>query len=65
MSAAPIQLTEEFETITCRECGHEFLLFAVLRYYEDPCYEEEVRTLPQVDAYYCPYCGTKKPRSES
>lgn len=52
-----LSIGKEFWTITCPECEAEFLLFGVIRYYPDPCFDEEQSIFDQVVCDYCPYCG--------
>ncbi len=41
-----------------KECTHRFSLFAIQRYTHDYDDEVDYTYIPQVEVYYCPYCGT-------
>jgi hypothetical protein len=64
-----IWTSTEFTSSTCGnpECGHEYVLIAVLRGRTNDYGEQNPdQYLEQDGGYYCPYCGSEfKPRPEN
>jgi len=53
---ATFALTQEFDTIICPNCLHEFLFFSVHRL-DTGENREEPTFWNQCHSHYCPYCG--------
>ena len=53
---ATFALTQEFDTIICSNCLHEYLLFSVHRL-DTGEYRDEPTFWSQIRSHYCPYCG--------
>lgn len=65
LNKAPLLLEQVFNTIKCSNanCRLEFMLFGIIRFEVLPG-DEVTKLMEQLNAFFCPYCGTKNEGKE-